>query len=243
MPNRGWQRLVAGTGFFQQGPGPGRYPIAAYSEFMPPPRLGRKPYGGLDRRLFDPADPWGWRVTEYEEALVRPGLAHCSPGTAARAAAPGPRRAGTRHRPQEARSNPYWPPTWHDRAAPRRTSDTCSCCRWPCANPGRQGPRALDAVRRQRAGPGAGLLARASSPRPSDELPARAADWNSSAGCWPPPMAKRPTSRPSCAAPASASTPARKPPCCPSGTRSRCPPGRRPIAGSKGSRSAACATC
>ncbi len=36
MPKTGWQRLVAGTSWFRS---PGRYPIPAYSEFMPPPRL------------------------------------------------------------------------------------------------------------------------------------------------------------------------------------------------------------
>ena len=73
MPEQGWKRLVADAPWFRE---PGSYPIQAYSEFMPPPRLGRKPYGGDDPVLFDPADPWGWHVTEYEESLeLQPGLA------------------------------------------------------------------------------------------------------------------------------------------------------------------------
>lgn len=73
MPAPGWKQLLAGTPWFQ---GADKYPIAAYSEFMPPPRLGRKPYGDfIDPFLFDAADPWGWHVTEYEEAVeLRPGL-------------------------------------------------------------------------------------------------------------------------------------------------------------------------
>ena len=43
MPAQGWKRLLAGAPWFR---GAGNYPIAAYSEFMPPPRLGPKPYDG-----------------------------------------------------------------------------------------------------------------------------------------------------------------------------------------------------
>ena len=54
---------------------PGGYPIPAYSEFMPPPRLGAKAYGWRDTQLFCDDDPWGWHVTEYEEAIeLAPGL-------------------------------------------------------------------------------------------------------------------------------------------------------------------------
>jgi len=57
--------------------GEGKYPIAAYSEFMPPPRLGRKPCGRIDSLLFSEDEPWGWHVTEYEEAFeLQPGLRH-----------------------------------------------------------------------------------------------------------------------------------------------------------------------
>ena len=57
--------------------GQGRFPVPAYSEFMPPPRLGRKPYGANDPILFREDDPLGWHVTEYEEAMeLRPGLKH-----------------------------------------------------------------------------------------------------------------------------------------------------------------------
>src|SRR5438132_127892 len=55
--------------------GPDAYPITAYSEFMPPPRFGRKPYGTWSGLPFDEADPWGVPVSEYEEAWeLRPGL-------------------------------------------------------------------------------------------------------------------------------------------------------------------------
>jgi len=74
MPTAGWKQLIPPADLYR---GAGRFPIDAYSEFMPPPRLGWKPYGGESReaQLFDPEDPWGWYVSEYEEANeLRPGL-------------------------------------------------------------------------------------------------------------------------------------------------------------------------
>ncbi|MGE5235655.1 MAG: M28 family peptidase [Acidobacteriota bacterium] len=65
----GWQRLTIDPG------SPRRFPIAAYSEFMPPPRLGRKPYGETDDDRFSRDEPYGWRVSEWEEEVeLRPGL-------------------------------------------------------------------------------------------------------------------------------------------------------------------------
>ena len=52
MPTAGWKQLLAGWPWFE---GEGSYPIAAYSEFMPPPRLSRRPYGTIDRLAVDKA--------------------------------------------------------------------------------------------------------------------------------------------------------------------------------------------
>jgi hypothetical protein len=72
MPKRGWSQLLSGSPWFT---GQGQYPIAAYSEFMPPPRLILKPYGSRDPWPLDESERWGWPITEYEEALMlRPGL-------------------------------------------------------------------------------------------------------------------------------------------------------------------------
>jgi hypothetical protein len=74
MKKTGWRQLLQGWPWCG---GPGSYPIHAYSEFLPPPRLGRRPYGESDPSLFEPDDPWGWYVSEYEELLeLRPGLEH-----------------------------------------------------------------------------------------------------------------------------------------------------------------------
>jgi len=61
----------------------GRYPLAAYSEFLPPPRLGRTAYGELDPMLFS--------------AGARPShSAEFAEGVVARAAAAPPRPDGVR---------------------------------------------------------------------------------------------------------------------------------------------------
>src|SRR5687767_11107561 len=74
MRPSGWQQLIPPPPFLR---GEGACPIEAVSEFVPPPRVGWKPYGdgSPDPALLAPDDPWGWRVTEYEEAReIQPGL-------------------------------------------------------------------------------------------------------------------------------------------------------------------------
>ena len=68
----GWRRLAGGWPWFR---GEGAFPLPAYSEFTPPPRVVRRPYGTADADGFSPDDPHGWPVGEYEEELeLRPGL-------------------------------------------------------------------------------------------------------------------------------------------------------------------------
>ncbi len=75
----GWKYLLADAGWCR---GQGHFPIPAYSEFMPPPWVGVKPYDSPARRgcqppepASPPADDWGWPISEYEQALqLRPGL-------------------------------------------------------------------------------------------------------------------------------------------------------------------------
>jgi hypothetical protein len=70
----GWPALIPAVHPFR---GDGRYRIDAYSEFLPPPRVGWKPYGDgkPDPNLFAAADPFGWWVGEFDEAVeLRPGL-------------------------------------------------------------------------------------------------------------------------------------------------------------------------
>jgi hypothetical protein len=65
-----------GQSFGQFFEGEGHYPLPAYSEFMPSPRVGCSQYGDIDATLFAADDPYGWRVPEVEEEYeLRPGLA------------------------------------------------------------------------------------------------------------------------------------------------------------------------
>jgi hypothetical protein len=114
MPKSAWKQLLAGAPWFK---GEGRYPIAAYSEFMPPPRFGLKPYGCADGGVGPGEDPFGWPITEYEEALIlRPGLqriaeqllgilVHLGRGEPAHGIARG-----------KLENNPYWPPALAEHA-------------------------------------------------------------------------------------------------------------------------------
>jgi hypothetical protein len=69
----GWKKLLEGYPWFA---GEGKFPISAYSEFMPPPRLGKRPYSETDISLFREEDPWGWYISEVEEEYeLRLGMA------------------------------------------------------------------------------------------------------------------------------------------------------------------------
>jgi hypothetical protein len=72
--SRGWQKLVTGYPWFNYEE---CYPLTAYSEFMPPPLLGRTPLGEVDNTLFLADDLYGWHITEMEEEYeIRPGIEH-----------------------------------------------------------------------------------------------------------------------------------------------------------------------
>ncbi|HEY7157153.1 MAG TPA: M28 family peptidase [Gemmataceae bacterium] len=74
MTSSGWQQLVEGAPWFRDAES---FPIAAYSEFMPPPRELYKPYLGYAVCELKDDDPWGWPIAEWEESReLRPGLAH-----------------------------------------------------------------------------------------------------------------------------------------------------------------------
>ena len=207
MAAMGWKRLLADGREFRR---PGRFPIAAYSEFMPPPRLVRKPYGTEEPGPYAADDPSGWQVSEYEEALqLRPGLEHLAAELIHAMEHLGNGRPA--HGISRARlaDNPFWPPELADRAgtlaarAIRRSRPV-----GPLADAGRQGAGPLDALRRQRARAGPRPSGRDFGPPPAASCPPRP-PWASSAACSTRPMASRLAGRPISAGPASASCPAR----------------------------------
>src|SRR5215475_12339358 len=112
MGATGWRALVRAAGAFR---GDGRFPIAAYSEFMPPPRIAIKPSGAFEYESpFQEDDPFGWRITVNEqERELRPGLALIGRQIVGRmmalAGATGTHHSGYYH----FKANPYWPEVLH----------------------------------------------------------------------------------------------------------------------------------
>jgi len=151
-PSAGWKQLLPPGPWARR---PGAYPIAAYSEFMPPPRLGRRAYGGTgDPLLFAADDPWGWHVTEYEETFeLRPGLAHLAAELLGALQRLGRRLPGHGIGRVKLRDNPFWPEPLADAGAPRherylalaalalaRTQDDKGRVRWTLFGASEQGP-------------------------------------------------------------------------------------------------------
>jgi hypothetical protein len=147
---QGWRALVEGAPW----PGPDGCPIDAYSEFMPPPRLGRKAYGELDPLLFAEDDPWGWHVTEYEEGLeLRPGLEHLAAELLKTLRHLGRNEPAHGISRNKLRGNPYWPEALQRQGAPAgeryllllplalsRTQDDKGRVRWTLFGGSEQGP-------------------------------------------------------------------------------------------------------
>lgn len=152
MSHQGWKRLLAGFPWFR---GPGRFPVTAYSEFMPPPRFGRKPYGSAGGLRFDADDPLGWPVSEYEEAFeLTPGLRHLATHLVRSLEHLGHGREAHQIARGKLQGNPYWPDELAARAgsleheryvtlaplALSRTQDDKGRVRWTLFGGSEQGP-------------------------------------------------------------------------------------------------------
>ena len=77
----GWKSILAAVAQRDS------FPIPAYSEFMPAPRLGPRPLGEWETASFDPADPWGLQISEAETAW---GSSPASSTSPTRCSAPSP---------------------------------------------------------------------------------------------------------------------------------------------------------
>ena len=148
MAQHGWKQLLDGDAWHR---GRGKYSICAYSEFMPPPRLGRKPYGPIDSQICHDDDPAGWHINEFEQHFqLAPGwdqigrqlitaLAHLGRGEPAH----GIGKA-------KLKDNPYWPEGTLAPAAERyvflsplaisQTQDDKGRVRWTLFGASEQGP-------------------------------------------------------------------------------------------------------
>src|ERR1043165_7924302 len=152
MTTHGWKQLIEGWPWFQ---GEGRFPVQPNSEFMPPVRLVRKPYGTRDGLPVAEDDPWGWPISEYEETLtLQPGL-HAPPrhilDRLVRLGRGDESHGIGQHKLQE---NPYWPPELASRSHTLRherfvlllplalslTQDDRAHLRWTLFGNSEQGP-------------------------------------------------------------------------------------------------------
>ena len=106
----GWQKFLTGYPWFGCK---GCYPITAYSEFMPPPRLGYKPYGKPDLRTLQEEDPFGWNISELEEENeLKPGIEHIGHQIMSNILKLGkglPEHYISGHGGENLLNNPYWP--------------------------------------------------------------------------------------------------------------------------------------
>ena len=151
----GWEKLVNGYPWF---PGKDRFPLPAYSEFMPPPRFGRSPYGQIDTEHFMKDDPFGWYVSEIEEELeIQPGLTMLANQILKQIVELGqgkPVYGISGQKEQHLIDNPYWPPELaaqagklpHERyvvflpLALSKTQDDKGRVRWTFFGSSEQGP-------------------------------------------------------------------------------------------------------
>jgi hypothetical protein len=112
-----WHRFMTGYPWFGCN---GCYPIIAYSEFMPSPMLGCKPYGKPDYRIVSEEDPFGWKITEIEEEYeLKPGIVHIGQQVMENIIKLGQgvtEHFITGHGGENLRDNPYWPPEIAERA-------------------------------------------------------------------------------------------------------------------------------
>jgi hypothetical protein len=151
----GWHALLDGFPWFTAA---GDYPLPAYSEFTPPPRLGRTAYGEPDPAAFTPNDPYGWYVSELEQEYeLTPGLDSLAQQILAamhRLGEGQPEHIIAGHEDKNLRDNPYWPPELSERAgkllheryvlllplALSRTQDDMGRVRWTFFGASEQGP-------------------------------------------------------------------------------------------------------
>jgi hypothetical protein len=107
----GWKKLLTGYPWFRCN---GCYPITAYSEFMPSPMLGYKPYGKPDHLILSEDDQFGWNITEMEEEYeLKPGIEHIGQQIMSNIIKLGkglPQHLISGHGGENLRDNPFWPP-------------------------------------------------------------------------------------------------------------------------------------
>jgi len=113
----GWRKLLEGYPWFNCDK---CYQLTAYSEFMPSPMLGFKPYGKPDHSILSDDDPFGWKITEMEEEYeLKPGIEHAGQQIIKNIIKLGKgitEHYISGHGGENLLDNPYWPPELAGRA-------------------------------------------------------------------------------------------------------------------------------
>jgi hypothetical protein len=113
----GWKKLLIGYPWYNCN---GCYPIPAYSEFMPSPKLGYKPYGKPDSRILSEDDLFGWKISEMEEEYeLKPGIEHIGQQIMKSIIKLGKGQSEhniSGHGGENLKDNPYWPSELSDKA-------------------------------------------------------------------------------------------------------------------------------
>jgi hypothetical protein len=106
----GWKKLLTGYPWFACNQ---CYPVTAYSEYMPSPLLGYKPYGKPDQRILSEEDLYGWKISELEEEYeLKPGIEHIGKQIMTNITKLGkglPQHFISGHGGENLINNPYWP--------------------------------------------------------------------------------------------------------------------------------------
>lgn len=149
----GWHKLIPPDDCFRRE---NAYRIDAYSEFLPAPQVGWKPYGSHvpDPELFHTDDPYGWYVSEFAEAReLQPGLVQVGTQIIKKIAHLIEHHNNHESHKAELVDNPFWPEVLlegpqlpHERCvtllplALSRTQDDKGRIRWTLFGNSEQGP-------------------------------------------------------------------------------------------------------
>jgi hypothetical protein len=152
MARAGWQNMIPDADWLR---GSDTFHIDAYSEFMPPPRVGWKPYCPefINGELLSPDDPFGWKVHEFDEILeLQPGLHQIAKDLLTRLKRLQDGDPDTALPYHVSRNNPFWPPELESTdlrddpcvlllpLALSRTQDDKGRVRWTLFGNSEQGP-------------------------------------------------------------------------------------------------------
>lgn len=108
--NKGWRKLIEDNTLSNKEE---KFVLPAYSEYMPPPRVGCSRCGKPDNTIFSDEDDYGWKISEMEENYeLLPGIENIGKQIMEHIVKLGkglPEFHIAGHKQQNLINNPYWP--------------------------------------------------------------------------------------------------------------------------------------